>query len=680
MANVTGAAGADTLAGSAGADSIVGFGGADSITANAGNDSVYGGAGNDTVVAGDGNDLVFGDRDLAQTWGYRVYDRDFTSANGQASTIESGTLRGSGLTTGFDVANLALSARGTTGDPNDFGVIFTSTFTATTAGTYRFTTTSDDGSTLRLLDGSGNPLNFANQTGGTLGFLNNDFHQSPTTRFGDVTLAAGQSYTIEIRYWENLGGNTLAATVTPPGGTAVNLANSPFIGSSNATNTGNDQLFGGAGLDTLFGEAGNDTLFGGTENDSLDGGIGNDSLSGDDGNDILRGGDGIDTLDGGIGTDSLFGDAGNDSLTGSGGNDTIDGGSGDDILRGGTENDSLDGGIGNDSLSGDDGNDILRGGDGIDTLDGGIGTDSLFGDAGSDRLVGGDGSDTIDGGSGDDTLTGDAGADRLIGGADRDLFFGGVGDIIDGSETGVDTDTLDLREYGKARTDVLFAGGNNEAGSVNIYDTLGNLTGSLSFSNIETIVPCFTPGTLISTERGDVAVEALRAGDLVMTRDNGLQPVRWIGRRDLDRAALAAAPGLQPVLIGAGALGDGFPHRDMMVSPQHRMLVTGAAADILFGSDEVLISAIHLVGRPGILRPVMQAVSYLHVLCDAHEIILAEGTWTESFQPALRMLDAMTATQRDELRALFPKLFDRGSFPAARRTLRAHEARLLSVA
>jgi serralysin len=608
MANVTGAAGADTLAGSAGADSIVGFGGADSITANAGNDSVYGGAGNDTVVAGDGNDLVFGDRDLAQTWGYRVYDRDFTSANGQASTIESGTLRGSGLTTGFDVANLALSARGTTGDPNDFGVIFTSTFTATTAGTYRFTTTSDDGSTLRLLDGSGNPLNFANQTGGTLGFLNNDFHQSPTTRFGDVTLAAGQSYTIEIRYWENLGGNTLAATVTPPGGTAVNLANSPFIGSSNATNTGNDQLFGGAGLDTLFGEAGNDTLFGGTENDSLDGGIGNDSLSGDDGNDILRGGDGIDTLDGGIGTDSLFGDAG------------------------------------------------------------------------SDRLVGGDGSDTSDGGSGDDTLTGDAGADRLIGGADRDLFFGGVGDIIDGSETGVDTDTLDLREYGKARTDVLFAGGNNEAGSVNIYDTLGNLTGSLSFSNIETIVPCFTPGTLISTERGDVAVEALRAGDLVMTRDNGLQPVRWIGRRDLDRAALAAAPGLQPVLIGAGALGDGFPHRDMVVSPQHRMLVTGAAADILFGSDEVLISAIHLVGRPGILRPVMQAVSYLHVLCDAHEIILAEGTWTESFQPALRMLDAMTATQRDELRALFPKLFDRGSFPAARRTLRAHEARLLSVA
>lgn len=599
MANITGNTGADTLVGSTGVDSIVGFAGADSITAGTGNDSVYGGNGNDTVTAADGNDLIYGDRDLAQTWGFRVYDRDFSSAAGQAPSIDSGTLRGSGLTTGFDVAALVNAARGTTGNPGDFGVIFVSTFTATVAGTYRFTTTSDDGSTIRLLNAAGTPLNFANQTGGILPYLNNDFHRPAATEFGDVVLAAGQTYAIEVRYWENQGQNVLSGTVTPPGGTAVDLASSSFIGNATNTNTGNDLLQGGAGLDTIFGEAGDDTLTGGTGADSLDGGNGNDNLSGDDDTDVLRGGAGADTLSG---------------------------------------------------------------------------------DAGDDSLFGGDGNDLLNGGAANDTLTGDAGADTLIGGADRDLFFGGFSDAIDGSEAGDDFDTLDLRAYGKTRTDVLFGGGNNESGSVNIYDVSNNLIGTLTFANIENIIPCFTPGTRIATDRGDVPVEYLRPGDLVVTRDNGLQPLRWVGRRDLDKDDLQANPALQPILIRKGTLAPCQPVRDMQVSPQHRMLVANAFAEMLFGEEEVLVAAVHMLGLPGVARQAAQAVSYIHIMCDAHQIILADGAWSESFQPAGRMVQAMPSAQQAELLALFPDLCMQPSFPAARRSLKAHEARVLMAA
>ncbi|MCU0800319.1 MAG: Hint domain-containing protein [Rhodobacteraceae bacterium] len=688
MANITGSTGTDTLAGSAGIDSIAGFGGADSITAAAGNDSIYGGSGNDTVLAGDGDDLIYGDRDIPQTWGFRVFDRNFSSANGQAPTIESGVLRGSGLTSGFDVANLALAARGTTGNPDDFGVIFISTFTATVAGTYRFTTTSDDGSTLRLLNAAGTPLNFANQTGGTLAYLNNDFHQASTTRFGDVVLAAAETYAIEIRYWENAGLNGLSATVTPPGGTSVNLATSSFIGSPTSTNTGNDVLQGGDGADTIFGEGGNDTLAGGLGADSLDGGAGDDSLLGQESNDTLSGGDGNDTLDGGVFNDTLFGGAGADRLIGGDGSDVMDGGTGADTLFGDAFNDqligdggadSLEGGTGEDSLFGGADNDTLRGGDGADVLDGGTGADSLFGDADADSLTGGDGADTLDGGAGNDTLTGDAGADLLIGGADRDVFFGGFGDVVDGSETGDDFDVLDLRGIGAARTEVLYGGGNDEAGTVSLYDAGNNLIGTLTFSNIEDVIPCFTPGTLIATDRGDVRVEDLRAGDLVVTRDNGLQPLVWVGRRDLGLVDLIVQPSLCPVRIAAGALGGGLPRRDMLVSPQHRMLKAGAGPEMWFGTDEVLVAALHMVGQPGVTRKGAQAVSYIHVMCAAHEIIMAEGAWTESFQPAAVMLNAMAQSAQEELQALFP---DMGAvaFPAARRSLKAHEARVLLAA
>lgn len=203
----------------------------------------------------------------------------------------------------------------------------------------------------------------------------------------------------------------------------------------------------------------------------------------------------------------------------------------------------------------------------------------------------------------------------------------------------------------------------------------------MSFTDIETVIPCFTPGSMVATQRGDIAVEDLVEGDRVLTRDNGYQPIRWVGRRDLTVLELFLHETLRPVLIRKGALGPDMPARDMMVSPQHRMLIEGATAEMYFGEAEVLVAATHMVGQPGIERAFPKGVSYLHLLFDQHEILCVDGVWTESLQPAQRMLEAMEETDRHEIELLFGDLSEKVvAFPAARRSLKAHEARVLLAA
>ena len=182
---------------------------------------------------------------------------------------------------------------------------------------------------------------------------------------------------------------------------------------------------------------------------------------------------------------------------------------------------------------------------------------------------------------------------------------------------------------------------------------------------------------MILTDRGDVAVQDLKAGDLVMTRDNGLQPLRWVGRQHITRARLMADPDLQPVRIAIGALGADGPDRSMLVSPQHRVLVSGVRAELLFGDDEVLVAAKHLIGQAEVTRALPdEGVTYIHILFDRHEIVQSDGLWTESFQPAERTLNAMEAEVRDEILTIFPGL-GAIAFPGARLSLKSHEVRVL---
>lgn len=498
---------------------------------------------------------------------------------------------------------------------------------------------------------------------------------------------------------------------------------------------GADTLDGGADADILYGGDSNDSLIGGDGVDTLFGGAGADWLDGGIGNDVLNGEAGNDTLVGGLGNDQIFGGTENDvvqfangwgsdtaqggenagdfdqldfgvvttnltvTFTGSEAGTATDGtntvafteferitlGSGADLLNGAAAASMIqaEGGAGNDTLIGGSGNDSLYGGDGADSVSGGAGNDSLFGDAGHDTLQGGGGNDSLFGGDGNDLLIGGAGADSISGGFGNDTIVigtgtDGFGDTVAGGENTGDFDVLDLTAWGWALTNVIYDPLNAENGTVQFLDSSGNVIGTMTFTGIEQVIPCFTPGTLISTERGEVAVEDLRAGDRVITRDNGLQTLRWVGSKRLSLADLIVNPALRPVEIGAGALGHGLPTRAMTVSPQHRMVIEGVRAEMLFGEPEVLVAATHLTSLPGVEVKLSAAVRYVHVMFDRHEIICANGAWTESFQPAQRMLDGMDRAQADEVLALFPELHGQEfDFPAARLSLKAHEARVL---
>lgn len=616
--SIVGGAGDDTILGGGGNDTIDGGTGADSISGGSGHDLIQGGAGTDTIDGGDGNDRI----DAGA-------ENDLVDGDAGADSI-----------LGNDGDDLVLGGAGN--DSLEGG-----------AGNDSLDGGADDD---RLLGDA-----------------------------GDDSLAGG------------IGNDTL------DGG------------------SGNDLLSGGAGSDSLVGGTGDDTLAGGAGNDLLAGGSGmdyadysgsaqgvtvdlqagtglggdaeGDSLSGVDGifgseqDDVLLGFDGTSTVPGDAYTNVFHGNGGNDRLEGRGGGDSLFGGTGRDTILGGDGADSIEGGADADSIHGDAGADLLSGDAGADTIRGGDDDDTISGGGEDDVLYGDAGRDRVDGGSGNDLIEGGAGADSLYGGEGNDVFVirdgdTGLGEVIQGGETPVGTefDRIDLQAFvaanGWKSVQISYADGNPEAGTITFFAPDGEtVIGTIDFSEIESIVTCFTPGTMILTGGGEVPVEALRPGDLVLTRDHGLQELRWIGRREVSLVEMLANPALRPVRIGAGALGQG-PERAMLVSPQHRVLIEGARAEMLFGEAEVLVPALHLAGADRALPA--EGISYIHLLFDRHEIVQSDGIWSESFQPAERSLSALDAAVRDEILALFPELAANGDgFAGARLSLKAHEARVL---
>ncbi len=183
---------------------------------------------------------------------------------------------------------------------------------------------------------------------------------------------------------------------------------------------------------------------------------------------------------------------------------------------------------------------------------------------------------------------------------------------------------------------------------------------------------CFTRGTMIVTDKGEKKIEDLQAGDKVLTKDNGLQEMKWIGSR-----TVPAKGNFAPIMIKAGALAN---DRDLLVSPQHRMVVEGWQSELLFGEREVLAAAKHLVNNDTIYVNEGGKVEYFHMLFDHHEIVFANGAASESFHPGEVGISALTNESRDEIFALFPELRDDASSygPAARVSLKGHEAKVLS--
>jgi hypothetical protein len=170
-------------------------------------------------------------------------------------------------------------------------------------------------------------------------------------------------------------------------------------------------------------------------------------------------------------------------------------------------------------------------------------------------------------------------------------------------------------------------------------------------------VICFTPDTILATEHGPRPIAQLQAGDRILTRDNGPQEILWRGHRRMTGARMHVMPHLRPIRFVRGALGIGQPDRDLLVSPQHRMLIKGAAAQALFNETEVLVSAQDLVNdRSIIVDRSLREVTYVHILLERHNIVWANGLETESFHPANTALDMVVDDQRADLLALLPNI------------------------
>ena len=497
---------------------------------------------------------------------------------------------------------------------------------------------------------------------------------------------------------------------------------------------GDDEVYGGVGNDTILDDSGSDTVFGEDgddiintaggqqspdtaypgvyaadsdpfdDRDTVYGGAGNDTITTGDDNDTIYGGTGNDTIDGGVDDDLIYGEDGNDTIIGSEGDDQILGGDGDDLIYGGLTTDVLDlpddldgdgdsndlgedlvtnnnkdiisGGAGNDTIYGGDDDDLISGGAGNDFVDGVIDDDVIHGNAGDDTLQGGQGDDLIFGGDDDDIIIGGTGEDIMQGGFGNDTFYGGNGgDIVVGGEDadGLDVDVLNLT--GSGVDHIVYNSNDPEAGTVFFND--GSV---MTFSEIENVIPCFTPGTLIATPRGQVPVEQLHVGDKIITRDNGIQEIAWLGQKEMPGKQLIANPHLKPILIKAGALGNGLPERDMLVSPNHRVLVASDLTQLYFEEREVLAAAKHLVGSGGIHQVDVTNTTYIHFMFERHEVVLSDGAWTESFQPGDYSLKGIGNSQRNEIFELFPELKEKAGiqdYQSARRALKKHEAKLL---
>ncbi|MBV2361394.1 Hint domain-containing protein [Thalassococcus sp. CAU 1522] len=626
---INGTAGADLIDASytdAGGLSVDGFTNDnqnDSIAAGGGNDTIAGGAGADTILGEGGSDLIYGDygTTTAATVGGTL---TWTAQGGNNTDLSAGFTQDTGA---IDISV------GFTDDGNNNPTFLVSTLTEYVGSGENTSTVS----ALRLFgDGDGasstTTIDFAASAGAAV----EDEVQNVSFRINDIDWGSGNHTDIvTVNAFDALG-NPVTVTLTPGGGDTVsgNTITAETVAESQA-DLGGSVLVEIAGpvaqIEIIYanGQSGTQAVYvtdisyeaiplGG--NDSIDAGNGNDTVFGEAGDDTIIGGNGADSIDGGSGNDSLRGDGGNDTIIGGAGNDTIDGGN---------NNDSIDGGTGADSVLGGAGNDTISAGQG----------DSLFGGDGNDvfTLV-----DLLEPGAGTITIDGGTGAQ-------------GQGDRLDLNGL-ADRTTLNITSNV----------GGEQTGTITMLD--GTV---VSFSNIDAIV-CFTPGTRILTAAGYRAVETLRPGDPIVTRDDGIQPLRWTAQRTvLARDDFAPVEFAQASLPGAQA--------PLLVSPQHRMLFEGYRTQLLFGEDEVFAAARHLEDGVLVRRKPGGLVTYIHLLLDRHQVICAEGVPTESFHVGTQGLAALSDAAREDLFATLPGL---RSDPArygdtARRCLKAHEARSL---
>lgn len=641
------------LQGTAGSDSILGGIEDDLIEGGAGNDTLNGGPGNDTVNGQDGADRLI--------WG------ENPNANNEHDHYIGG----------------------------DYGEDFNANNYAGYFG----------GDTLSLSGAGGFHIDFS------------------TTENGTAQDAYGNTLTFEgiERLWGSAGNDTIDASGAQWNDVHGDVGHH---GMSIHSGDGHDSIIGSAFNDAIDGGAGNDTIYGGEGNDLIESSAGDDLVYGGNGQDGIRWGvPGTNAL---LGHDTYYGgenpnnewevdtlNAWHEDEDGHGVHLTFTGaesGFGTDFSGNSTlefyEFESIRTGGGADTI--DASGAVTNGWQGI-LVSTNWGDDFITGSNASDQIEAGEGADTIEGGAGDDMIALSYGIYDAVSPVDQEqdvmVLRDGFGtDTVKGFSIG---NGMRDPEGRLAAVDRLDVGNLHDANGnpIDLNDvTVGSITingvnhAKLFFPNGEALIlhsvnpddltraklhemgiPCFCAGTKLRTQNGDVAVEDLQVGDLVWTLDHGYQPVRWLGHRALDSIDLAAAPKLRPIRIQAGALGACVPSADLMVSPQHRVLVRSSIARRMFGSDEVLVSAKHLLEMDGVAQLDVQGVEYFHVLFDSHEVVVSNGAETESLFTGAEALKSVGEAAREEIFTLFPELRDNGEASlAARQCIKGAKARQMA--
>jgi Ca2+-binding RTX toxin-like protein len=701
-----GDAGDDTIDGGLGADSIDGGDDNDSISGNDGDDTIHGGAGDDWLRGSVGNDEMWGGTGDDYIWSgfnddtIRV-ENDFGNDTIEAEGVdevngdvldlslvtddltidlsnvnpEIGTFTDGVSTAQFnEIENIVLGGgRDTIILADGSGADFVQAFDLTDSG---------DGSTNDQLDVSGltsdggtTPVTTADVTvtddgsgNAVLTFPGGESITLIGVAPGDVDSAAelvaigipdGRDYIVE----GTSGSDTIDAGYTGDPELDFIDNNDHSDGSNDDSvlaDAGDDSVVAGLGDDTVFGQDGADTILGGAGNDSLDG------------DDVLATG-GADSIDGGAGNDTIIGDSFDDTLIGGSGDDSIFAGADDDLVYGGTGDDQVFGEGGDDTVIVEDffGNDNLYGGETAETDGDTLDLSNLTVDTTIDlssvnpeKVTITDGVDTVNAeefenlilGGGEDTLLlGDGGGSDLVAGFDMgDRGDGHTFDQLDVSGvtsdgitpvTAWDVVVTDTNGDGSGDAILTFPGGESitlEGVAPTQVDTIPEL--------FAIGIPCFTPGAMIITADGERPVEDIRPGDMVLTADNGFQPVRWVGRRTLGAQELAENPNLKPVVIRKGAFGNA---RKMIVSPQHGFVMKT-------DTGERLIRAKHAAdlfgGQIARLDKDCEDVTYVHIMFEQHEIVFAEGALTEAFYPGPQALKSIDRAAMAELLTLFPEL------------------------
>ncbi|MBW4707946.1 Hint domain-containing protein [Roseobacter sp. YSTF-M11] len=325
------------------------------------------------------------------------------------------------------------------------------------------------------------------------------------------------------------------------------------------------------------------------------------------------------------------------------------------------------------------------------TTDGGALVDYRFAPSGTWRWEGTDtyfvieeasnGNRTFNGDPTNETISSDIqiGARRAqtvdIDGTDRQVMWDYTFEVTDGTTTwrvGVidvdlnnDDDTNDALEDGYF---LVFPDGMPPEGVDLTSGPVVENDDGTSHAGLGGTVVCFAAGTLIETSTGPRPVESLAAGDMILTRDAGLQPLRWTGSTQVP-----ALGDLAPIVISAGVMGN---DSDVIVSPQHALLVEDWRAELLYGMPDVLVRAVDLLTHDGIYRRPGGMVTYCHILFDAHHLVQASGLWSESLYPGDMTLQTVNPAARQEIETLFPDLKSYG--PKAAPCLRHFEAACLT--